>query len=461
MREHVKKVQKEAEVVADSSGSRLDVVYRPIAELTLDPTNPRVHPPDQIRQIARSIDAFKFNVPVLIDAEGGVIAGHGRVLAAQKLGLREVPTICLAHLTEPQRRAFQIADNRLPEHASWDKPLLGAQLKALTEVELDFSLEVTGLPMAEIDLLLEAMTPATEGDDDPADAVMPPSAGPPVTRAGDRWLLGRHRLDCDNALDEQAFKTIMEHQRASMVITDPPYNVRIKGNASGLGRIRHRDFAMASGEMSDAAFSAFLTHVLTHLAAFSADGALQYLFMDWRHVGELLNAGQHVYAELKNVCVWVKDNAGMGSLYRSQHEFVFVFKHGTVPHQNNIQLGQFGRYRTNVWRYPSINSFGRASEEGNLLALHPTVKPVALVADAILDASKRGDVILDAFLGSGTTLIAAERTGRICYGLELDPGYVDTAIRRWQTWTGQQARHAISGRLFDDLAAENGGRNVG
>ena len=315
--------------------------------------------------------------------------------------------------------------------------------------------------MGEIDLLIEGLVPATEEGEDPADAIVPPPSGTPVSRAGDLWLLGLHRLYCGNALEEDSYKTMLGQQRASMVITDPPYNIRIEGYASGLGRIKHRDFAMASGDMSEADFTAFLTHVLTHLAAFSADGALQYIFMDWRHVGELLSAGRRVYAELKNVCVWVKDNAGMGSLYRSQHEFVFVFKHGTAPHQNNIELGRFGRHRTNVWRYPSISSFGRASEEGNLLALHPTVKPVALVADAILDASGRGDVVLDAFLGSGTTLIAAERTGRMCYGMELDPGYVDTAIRRWQRWTGQQARHAISGQLFDEREAEIGGCHVG
>jgi hypothetical protein len=248
MREHLEKVQKEAEVVADSSGSRLGVVYRLIGELTLDPTNPRLHPPHQIRQIARSIEVFGFIVPVLIDAQDGVIAGYGRMLAAQKLGLREVPTICLAHLTETQRQAFQIADNRLTENASWDERLLGAQLKALAEVNLEFSLEVTGFAMAEIDLVIEGMAPATEGEDDPADAVAQPSSGPPVSRTGDLWLLGPHRVFCGNALDEHAYKTIMEQQRASMAITDPPYNVRIDGNASGLGRIRHRDFAMASGK---------------------------------------------------------------------------------------------------------------------------------------------------------------------------------------------------------------------
>lgn len=459
--EYRKQSQREGRAGAGPVGSKLKVVLRQIAELTVDPKNPRIHPPQQVRQIAGSIEAFGFNVPVLIDARDQVIAGHGRLLAAQQLGWLEVPTMCLAHLTEPQRRAFQIADNRLTEHASWDPRLLGEQLKALSEVNLDFSLEITGFATAEIDLFIEGLAPATDEADDPADAMAPPSSEPPVSRAGDLWLLGPHRLYCGNALEEDPYTTLMGDQRASMVITDPPYNIRIEGYATGLGRTKHRDFAMAAGEMTDAEFTTFLTHVLTQLAAVSAEGALQFIFMDWRHVEDLLRAGRQVYAECKNICVWVKDHAGMGSLYRSQHEFVCVFKHGTAPHHNNIELGRFGRSRTNVWRYPSIHSFGLASEEGNLLALHPTVKPVALVADAILDASKRGEVVLDAFLGSGTTLIAAERTGRICYAMELEPAYVETAIRRWQTWTGQPARHARSNRLFDALAAENGGRDVG
>ena len=207
-----------------------------------------------------------------------------------------------------------------------------------------------------------------------------------------------------------------------------------------------------------AEFTAFLGQACRNLAAFSVDGSLHYICMDWRHLDELLAAGRDAYGELKNLCVWVKDNAGMGSLYRSQHELVFVFKHGRSGHRNNVQLGQFGRNRSNVWHYPGANSFARCGEEGNLLALHPTVKPVAMVADAILDCSARGDIVLDAFLGSGTTLIAAERTGRRCYGLELDPAYVDTIIRRWQALTGGSARHAASGRSFDDLAARGGGR---
>ena len=239
-----------------------------------------------------------------------------------------------------------------------------------------------------------------------------------------------------------------------MVFTDPPYNVEIHGHASGLGAVHHRSFLMASGEMDRPGFTAFLSEAFRNLAAFSVDGSIHFVCMDWRHVEELLAAGREPYGEPKNLCVWVKDNAGMGSLYRSQHELVFVFKHGRQEHRNNVQLGRFGRNRSNIWRYPGANSFARCNEEGNLSALHPTVKPVAMVADAMLDCSARGDIVLDAFLGSGTTLIAAERSGRRCYGLELDPAYADTVVRRWQALTGGSARHAASGRSFNDLACE-------
>ncbi len=246
----------------------------------------------------------------------------------------------------------------------------------------------------------------------------------------------------------------MGEEHAAAVFIDPPYNVKIDGHASGLGAICHRPFVMASGEMDKAEFTAFLTEAGRNLAAHSAAGSLHYICMDWRHLDELRAAGAETYGELKNLCVWVKDNAGMGSLYRSQHELVLVFKQRGGAHRNNVQLGQFGRNRSNVWNYPGANSFARSGAEGNLLALHPTVKPVAMVADAILDCTARGDIVLDAFLGSGTTVIAAERTGRRCYGIGLDPGYVDTAIRRWQALTGGKARHAASTRLFDDLADE-------
>ena len=455
----MKKEEKSAEIPFGRAGSQLDVINRSIAELLFDPKNPRVHSPRQVRQIAQSIKAFGFCVPVLIDRHHQVLAGHGRILACVELGWHEVPTISLAHLTETQARAFMIADNRLTENSRWDERLLGEQLKQLAEVHLDFSLEATGFEVAEIDLLIEGVAPASDRAEDPADLSPDAASAPAVSKSGDLWFLGSHRVFCGSALDEEAYHALLEETKAAMVFTDPPYNVRIAGHASGLGRVIHGDFPMASGEMTEAEFTTFLTLAFTRLADRITNGALVYVCMDWRHIGELLAAGR-MFTELKNLCVWDKGTGGMGSLYRSQHEMVFVYKHGTAPHRNNIELGRFGRYRTNVWHYPGVNSFARAKDEGNLLALHPTVKPVALVADASLDASDRGDLILDAFLGSGTTIIAAERTGRICSGLEIDPAYADTAIRRWQTWTGQQARHARSGRLFDDLEMENGGRDV-
>ncbi len=283
---------------------------------------------------------------------------------------------------------------------------------------LDFSLELTGFEMAEIDLRIASLDDLPEPDSNPADALPELPAGPPLSKQGNVWLLGRHRVLCGNALDPEACRALMGDERAAIVFTDTPYNVAIDGHAGGLGAIHHRPFPMASGEMDRPEFTAFLGQAFRNLATFSVEGSLHYICMDWRHMEELLAAGRSVYSELISLCIWTKDNAGMGSLYRSQHELVFVFKRGRHGHRNNIQLGRFGRNRSNVWRYPGANSFARCGEEGNLLALHPTVKPVTLVADAILDCSARGDIVLDAFLGSGTTVIAAERTGRRCYGLE-------------------------------------------
>jgi DNA modification methylase len=436
----------------------LQIQYRPIAELKLDPNNPRIHAKKQVRQIARSIETFGFNVPVLIDGANKVIAGHGRILACRELGWTEAPTIRLDHLTAAQANAYMIADNRLTEISLWDDRLLAQQFKDLLAVDLDFSLEVTGFEMGEIDMRIEGLDITPAAADNPADKLPPP--GPAVSEAGDLWLLGSHRLLCGNALDEADFAQLMNGAKAEMVFIDPPYNVKIDGHVSGLGSIHHREFAMASGEMSPSEFTDFLTKACVKLAHNSAEGSIHFICMDWRHTGELLAAGNSVYSELKNICVWVKDNAGMGSLYRSQHELVFVFKHGTGRHRNNVQLGQYGRHRSNVWRYAGINSFGRTTEEGNLLELHPTVKPTALVADAILDCSARGGIILDTFMGSGTTLMAAERTGRIAYGMEFDPLYIDVAIRRWQAMTGEVARHALTGRSFTEVAAERGKSDV-
>jgi DNA modification methylase len=432
----------------------LVITYQKISNLHPDPRNPRVHSNKQIRQIANSIRAFGFNVPIVVDGQHRIIAGHGRVKATELLGWTEVPTICLDHLTEAQARAFLIADNKLTENAEWNPRMLGESLRDLSLQNLEFNLETTGFEMEEIDLLIEGLDVGSTGDD-PADEVPTPS-DVAMSQLGDLWTLGPHRVLCGSALEAKAFVVLMNGKQASVVFTDPPYNVKIEGHVGGSGATHHREFAMASGEMSEAEFTEFLTTSCTLLAKHSLDGSLHFVCMDWRHCGELLAAGHSVYTELKNLCVWVKDNAGMGSLYRSQHELVFVFKNGLAPHQNHVQLGRYGRYRSNVWRYAGVNSFGRATEEGNLLALHPTVKPTALVADALKDASSRSEIVLDAFLGSGTTLMAAERTGRICYGLEIDPLYVDTIIRRWEAFTGRQAVHAGSGKTFSDLQAERG-----
>jgi DNA modification methylase len=440
--------------VSRADASQMQIGYRPIAELKLDPKNPRSHTPRQIRQIARSIETFGFNVPVLIDATAKIIAGHGRVMACKHLGWSQVPTIRLDHLTEAQARAFMIADNKLTENAEWDDRLLAEQLETLATMDLDFSLDVTGFEIGEIDFRIEQISSSTDEAQVRADRLPEPVKGPSVSRPGDLWLLNEHRVLCASALEQSAYACLMKDDRAKMVFTDPPFNVRIGGNVSGSGAIRHREFAMASGEMSEKEFCKFLSKACTLLGRHSVPEALHFVCMDWRHMGELLAAGREVYSELKNVCVWVKDNAGMGSLYRSQHELVFVFKRGRRSHRNNVQLGQFGRNRTNVWNYPCANSFSRSGDEGKLLSLHPTVKPAALVADAIMDCTDRHDVVLDSFLGSGTTVIAAERTGRRCYGLELDPVYVDVIVRRWQSYTRQTAQHAETGRSFAEVEAE-------
>lgn len=425
------------------------VEERPIASLTLRRRNPRTHSEKQIRQIADSIETFGFTNPVLIDSSGTVIAGHGRVRAAKLLGLQAVPTLTLEHLTEAQIRAYVIADNKLAENAGWDRDLLAIELQELAELDLGFDLEVIGFETAEIDLLI-GDSGRSEAPD-PADAIADiDPATPAVSRPGDLWLIGPHRLLCGDAMDAAAYARLMDGKKARMVFVDPPYNVPIDGHVSGLGQVKHAEFAMAAGEMSEAEFVAFLETALGHHAACSSDGAIHFVCMDWRHLGELLAAGRRVYSELKNLCVWVKTNAGMGSLYRSQHELVCVFKVQSAPHVNNVALGRYGRTRTNVWTYAGVNSFGAGRDEA--LAMHPTVKPVRMVADAILDCSRRGAIVLDGFAGSGTTLLAAERTGRIGYGLEIEPRYVDVAIRRLAEHAGLEAVHGESGMGFAEVA---------
>jgi DNA modification methylase len=307
--------------------------------------------------------------------------------------------------------------------------------------------------MAEINLRIASLHRLPGPDNASADVVPQNPDGAPVSKLGDLWLLGRHRVLCGDAVDAGAFAAVMGEERAAAAFSDPPDNGPIHSHVSGLGTIDRRPCPV-TGERSAIEFIAFLGQVFRNLAAFSIDGSLHYVYVDWRHAEELLVASRDVYDELKDLCVWVKDKSGRGSFYRNQHELIFVFKRGRAEHRTNVQLGRFRRKRSNVWHYPEAKSVLRRGAEGNSRALPATAKPVAMVADAIFDGSARGDIVLDSFLGSGTTLIAAERTGRRCYGLELDPPRVDTIIRRWQALTGGSARHAASGRSFDDLARE-------
>jgi DNA modification methylase len=435
--------------------SELSITYLPVTAVSPNPSNSRTHSKRQIHQIADSIRAFGFTNPVLLDKANVVVAGHGRVAAAKLLSMSELPTIQLDNLSPEQIRAYIIADNRLAEKAGWDRSILAIELQNLTMNCGDLDVTITGFEVPEIDLILGAIDDKPDQDDNFEVGTLSGA----VTRPGDLWQLGRHHIICGNAVEQDSFSTLLGEKRAGVVFVDPPYNVAIDGNVSGNGSVRHREFKMASGEMTEPEFLSFLTSSLRLLAQFSISGSVHYVCMDWRHMSELLNAGRHAYDSLLNVCVWVKNNGGMGSFYRSRHELVFVFRNSKTQHRNNVQLGRFGRNRSNVWSYPGINSLSKVSEEGDLLALHPTVKPVALIADALLDCSARGDIVLDAFLGSGSTIIAAERTGRSCYGIELDPIYVDVAIKRWQRYTGDSAVHSVSGIRFDDVAIAKPGSN--
>src|ERR1022692_1354422 len=424
--------------------SQLIVTYEEIRNLVPYARNARTHSKHQIRQIAESIRTFGFTNPVLVNRSRMIIAGHGRVEATKLLGMGRVPTICLENLTEDQIRAYVLADNRLAEKAGWDHSILAIELQHLISVDLDFDVSITGFEVGEIDLILQEVA-EEEKEEKPVEI----SSGPAVTKPGDIWLLGDHRLICGDALEESTYSALMNAQRADVVFSDPPYNVKIERASCGKGAIRHREFAMASGEMSEAEFISFLNKALGLLGRHSKTGSVHFICMDWRHAGELLMAGKQTYDTFLNLCVWAKDNGGMGSFYRSQHELVFVFRNGAESHRNNVQLGRFGRNRTNLWRYPGINTLSRSSDEGNLLALHPTVKPVAMIADAILDCSAPGDIVLDNFSGVGSTILAAERTGRTCYASEIDPVYVDSAVMRWEKKTGKMAIHSETGKCFE------------
>lgn len=388
--------------------------------------NARAHSRKQVRRIADSIKQFGFTNPLLIDELGEVIAGHGRLQAAQQLKLGQVPVIRLRHLDTAQKRALRLADNRIAELSSWTPELLTSELQFL--VETDFAVEVTGFDTIDLDRIL---TPANAADD-PDDAPVPAPPDKPTSRSGDIWLLGDHKLICGDARLPETYTALLGAELADLVITNPPYNVPISGHVSGTAR--HGNFAMASGEMSRAEFQQFLSQALSCARERSRPGSVHYVFMDWRSLAELLAVGANVYGHLLNICVWAKTNAGMGSFYRSQHEFIAVFRHGDVAHINNVQLGRLGRHRSNLWTYAGATTFSRTRDAD--LVDHPTVKPIAMIADAIRDASRPGDLVLDPFGGSGSTLLAADKIGRRAALIEFDPAYVDVILRRFKERTG-------------------------
>jgi DNA modification methylase len=417
-----------------------------IGQLHHNPKNSRTHSKKQISLIAASIRQFGFSNPIIVDEAKTVLAGHGRLEAARLEGLTRVPIICLDHLTSLQKRAYLIADNRLAERSGWSRELLAIELGELTELLPAENLEIslTGFEIGEIDLLLSDMSVSKPELED----VLPALPRVAITTQGDVWLLGKHRLSCGDARKPDSFARLMNGALAAAVFCDPPYNLRAK-SIGGRGKIQHSEFAFASGEMRPAQFRRFLCDTLSNGIRVSTEAAIHFVCMDWRHIADLIEVGREIYDTMLNLVVWNKSNAGQGSFYRSQHELIAVFRTGGHPHRNNVELGRFGRNRSNLWTYAGANTFGK--DRMKSLAMHPTVKPTALVADALLDCTARGDIVLDQFAGSGTTILAAEKVGRIAYCLEYEPRYVDVGIQRCQQQTKLEATLEGDGRSFEEV----------
>lgn len=424
------------------------ITYQPIGSLIAYERNPRKHSEKQLVKLMASIREFGFALPVLVDGDRMIIAGHARVEAARRLGMEQVPVLIAADWSKAQVRAYRLADNRLAELATWDEDLLAVELLAIIELD-ETPVEVLGWDTAAIDLITDESSKGSKSTDPADDSPEPPTN--PISRPGDLWLLGSHRLLCGSSLEASSWDRVMDGHTTAMVFTDAPYNVPVSGHVCGLGKVQHAEFAMASGEMNKTEFTSFLGEAMKQLAANVRDGAVLDLCMDWRHLPELLSALEANDLSLLNLCVWNKSNGGMGSLYRSKHELVLIAKKGKAPHTNNVELGRHGRYRTNVWDYAGVNSFGKGRMDD--LADHPTVKPVALVADAIRDVTRSGEIVLDGFMGSGTTILAAERTKRIAYGIEIEPAYIDVAIRRWSAMSAEEAVLQDTGETFAEVAA--------
>jgi len=424
------------------------VANRPLDELRPNPNNARTHNKSQIKDLAKLIEVVGFIGAIIADETGMILAGHARYAAAKLIGMSTIPTICITGLNKALLATFALADNKFAERAGWNREIIAAEIAELSMLlpTLNLDISLTGFETGEIDVLL---TDIGEEKSEPKDRL---PEGPAVTRFGDLWSLSKHRILCGDARKPADYTRLANDEQAAMVFGDPPYNVRIRGHVQGRGRVRHNEFAFASGEMSDIEYRTFLATCLEAATRVSRDGAIHYISMDWRHIDILISAGREIYGDMVNLIVWNKLSPAQGSFYRSQHELIGVFRVGKKSHQNNVELGKYGRNRSNVWTYSGVNSFGAGRDD--LLAMHPTVKPVALIADAMRDCTSKGDLVLDPFLGSGTTVMAAEKIGRRCCGLEFEPAFVDVAIRRWQTYTRADAILEGDGRTFDQIALE-------
>lgn len=421
-------------------------VELPLDQVHLSDNNPKLHPDCQLAMLEASFRRFRHMSPILVAKNGEVIAGHARVIVARRIGLSSVPAIVLPHLNEAERRAYRIADNAIAEKGEWSIELLTSELELLTAVDLGFDPIEIGFETGEIDKLVlgaRAEPIATP------EAAEPNRSSPATARPGDIFNIGRHVVACGDSKDPATFNAALKGRKAQAVISDQPWNLAARF-ISGKGRFRHPDFIECAGEMSPAAFKAFTDTVLTNQVAHCAPGALIFQFIDWRSVDVMIAAGKKQVGDLVNICVWVKQSGRMGSPWRSQHEFVCVFRAPGGKSRDNVKLGVYGRNRTNVWRYDAPSAFGSQRDK---LKLHPTCKNQEMIADAILDCTDRGDLVLDAFLGSGTTILAADMTGRIGVGIELDPHYVDLAVSRIAEATGEEPIHQ-SGKTFSALAEE-------
>jgi DNA modification methylase len=435
----------------------MQIEHVPPGMLHAHPRNARQHSKKQIKALKRAIREFGFTVPIVLDEQSVILAGHARLIAALELGLAAVPVIRVKDLSDARKRAYMLADNRIAEGASWDFGILAEELELLSaELALEgLDLEVTGFSAGEVNQVLDDRGKERP---DPADD-LPKLVAMIVTRRGDIWLCGGHRILCDDALLEQAYRALMRGQRAAAAFVDKPYNVAVNGHVGGRGAVKHAEFQMASGEMTREQFRAFALKTDQLIVSVMRDGGIVYSCIDWRSLDLFVEVAREAYGDLLNIVVWNKTNAGQGSFYRSQHELILVLRVGTTPHRNGVELGKHGRNRSNVWTYPGVNTFRKGRMEE--LASHPTVKPVALVADALKDCTMPHEIVLDTFLGSGTTLLAAEKVGRRCYGMEIEPRYVDVAVQRWQAVTKLEATLEATGETFAEVMTRRALEAVG